>query len=68
VLILSTHLHLVLFPSGFPTNNLYMFLPPSHSCYMPHPAHPPWLNYLQDIRIIISILHIAICLWYWTLG
>jgi hypothetical protein len=48
ILILSTHLCLGLpsglFPSGFPTNNLYTFSSP-HSCYMTRPSHPPWLDY-----------------------
>jgi hypothetical protein len=41
ILILSTHLRLGLtsglFPSGFP--------PLPHSCYMPSPSHPPWLDH-----------------------
>jgi hypothetical protein len=49
ILILSTHLHLGLpsglFPSGFPTNILYAFLRSPHSCYMPCPSHPPWLDH-----------------------
>jgi hypothetical protein len=48
ILILSTHLHLGLssglFPSGFPTIILYVFLF-SHLCYMPCPSHPPWFEY-----------------------
>jgi hypothetical protein len=43
ILILYTHLPLVLpsglFPSGFPTNIL------PHSCYMPCPSHPLWLDH-----------------------
>jgi hypothetical protein len=46
---LSTHLrigfHSGLFPSGFPTNVLYANLLLSHSCYMPCPSHPPWLDH-----------------------
>jgi hypothetical protein len=45
---LSTHLRLGLpsglFPSRFPLNILYAFLFP-HSCYMPRPSHPSWLDY-----------------------
>jgi hypothetical protein len=44
-MLLSTHLRLGLpsglFPSGFPTNILCS---PPHSCYMPCPSHPPWLD------------------------
>jgi hypothetical protein len=43
---LSSHLRLGLpsglFPSGFPTNIPHAFS--SHSCYMPCPSHPPWLD------------------------
>jgi hypothetical protein len=46
---LSTHLRLGLpsglFPYGFPTNILYAFLFSPHSCYMPCPSHPPWLDH-----------------------
>jgi hypothetical protein len=49
ILILFTHLRLGLpsglFPSGFPTNNLYALLFSPNSCYMPRPSHPPRLNY-----------------------
>jgi hypothetical protein len=31
------------FLSGFPTNLWVPLLP--HSCYMPRPSHPPWLDY-----------------------
>jgi hypothetical protein len=48
ILILSTSLRLGLpsglFPSRFPTNNLYAFLFP-RSCYMPRPSHPPRLDH-----------------------
>jgi hypothetical protein len=59
-LILSTNLRLGLpggrFPSGFPTNILYAFLSP-HSCYMPCPSHPPWLDLLLlKIALRFSIL------------
>jgi hypothetical protein len=51
ILIFCTHLCLGpssgLFPSGFPTNIIYAFLFPPHSCYMPCRPHPPWLsNYI----------------------
>jgi hypothetical protein len=49
VLTLSTHIRLGL-PSGlFPSGFFYQYpicvplLP--HSCYMPYPSHPPWLDY-----------------------
>jgi hypothetical protein len=49
ILILSTFLrlglHSGLFPSGFPTNNLYAFIYSPHSYYMPRPSHPPRLDY-----------------------
>jgi hypothetical protein len=49
ILILFTHLRLSipsgLFPSGLPTNILYAFLFSPHSCYMPRPYHPSWLDY-----------------------
>jgi hypothetical protein len=48
ILILSTHLrlglHSGLFPSGFPTNNLYALFSPN-SCYIPSPFHPHRLDY-----------------------
>jgi hypothetical protein len=48
-LILSTHLRLSLpsglFPSGFPTNILYIYSASPHSCYMPCSSHPPWLDH-----------------------
>jgi hypothetical protein len=46
ILIVSTHQCRGLFASGFPSNNLYAFLPPSppHQCYMPCPSHPPQLD------------------------
>jgi hypothetical protein len=44
-----THLRLGLsgglYPSGFPTIVLYAFFFSTHSCYMPHPSHPSWLDY-----------------------
>jgi hypothetical protein len=47
ILILSTHLRLCLptglFPSGFTTVS-YMHSYSPHSCYMPCPIHPPWLD------------------------
>jgi hypothetical protein len=50
---LSTHLRLGLasglFPSGFPTNILFGFLSP-HSCYMPCPSHPPWLDRMKPLE------------------
>jgi hypothetical protein len=49
ILILSTHLSLRipsgLFPSGFPTNNLYVFHFFNHSCYMTRTSHPLRLHY-----------------------
>jgi hypothetical protein len=46
--ILSTYLRLGLpsglFPSGFPTNNLYRSSSP-HSCYMARQSHSPRLDY-----------------------
>jgi hypothetical protein len=62
--IVSTHLHRGLpnglFRSGFPTKILYAFLFSAHSCYMPCPFHPPWLdqsNYtwrrLQVMKLLI---------------
>jgi hypothetical protein len=54
ILIFYTHLRLGLpsglLPSGFPTNILYLFVFSPHSCYMPYPSHPPWL----DILIILG--------------
>jgi hypothetical protein len=48
ILTLSTHLRLGLpsglFPSGFPTKNLYAFLS-HHSCYMPRPPHSSRLDH-----------------------
>jgi hypothetical protein len=41
---LPTRLPRGLFPSGFPRNILYAFNSP-HSCYMPCPSHPPWLDH-----------------------
>jgi hypothetical protein len=56
---LSTHLHLdlpsVLFPSGFPTNTLYAFTSP-HSCYMPCPSHPPWLDHSNYVWRGVQVL------------
>jgi hypothetical protein len=47
-LILSTHLRhrlpSCLLSAGFPTNILHAFFFP-HSCYMPCPSHPPWLDH-----------------------
>jgi hypothetical protein len=44
---LSTHLRLGLpsglFPSGFPINT-YIHSCSPHSCYMPCPSHPSWLD------------------------
>jgi hypothetical protein len=49
---LSTHIHLGLpsglFSSGFPANILYTFLF-SILCYIPCPAHPPWLDHSNYI-------------------
>jgi hypothetical protein len=61
---LSIHLRLGLpsglFPSGFPTNNLYRFLF-SHSCHMSRPPHPPRLynsNYtwrrVQIMKLLVK--------------
>jgi hypothetical protein len=48
VIILSTHVCLglssSLFPSGFPTNILYAFLFCPHSCCVPCPSRPSWLE------------------------
>jgi hypothetical protein len=48
ILIPPTHLRLGLpsglFPSGFPTNT-YTHSSSPHSCYMPGPSHPPWLDH-----------------------
>jgi hypothetical protein len=83
ILILSTHLHLGLpsglFPSGFPTNILYAFLFSPHSCYMPRPSYPPWLDHsnYRKIRLLVqchpcpnwppvlplNLTYIFICLW-----
>jgi hypothetical protein len=50
---LSTHLRLGLpsglFHSGFPTNIPRDFFT-LHSCYMPCPPHPPWLNHSNYTR------------------
>jgi hypothetical protein len=47
ILKVFTHLSLGLpsglFHSSFPINILHAFLP--HSCYMPCPSHPPWLDH-----------------------
>jgi hypothetical protein len=65
ILILSTLLRLCLpsglFPSGFPTNILYAFPSLPHSCYMPCPSHPPWLDHSNTTEInynlFISQIH-----------
>jgi hypothetical protein len=48
ILILFIHLCLDLpssfYPSGFPTKLLHAFLF-CHSCYIPCPSHPPWLDH-----------------------
>jgi hypothetical protein len=48
-LILPTHIRLgfpsCLFPSGFSPNILYAFLCFLHSCCMPCPSHPRWLDH-----------------------
>jgi hypothetical protein len=47
ILALSTHLRLSLpcgiFPSAFPQIS-YMHSSSPHSCYIPYPSHPPWLD------------------------
>jgi hypothetical protein len=57
---LSTHLrlglHSGLFPSGFPTNILYAFLP--HSCYMSRPSRPSGLDphiYPDCLKCILTL-------------
>jgi hypothetical protein len=53
ILILSTYLRFGftsgLFPSSFPTNILYPVLLYPHSCYMPRPSDPPWLDHSNYI-------------------
>jgi hypothetical protein len=41
-----------LFPSGFPTNNLYAFISP-HSCYISCPSHS------LDLRILETKFHLV---------
>jgi hypothetical protein len=63
ILILSTHLRLGLpsgiFPSGFPTNILYAFNLLPHSCYMPRPFHPSWLDYSKPSSLHKNIRWIS---------
>jgi hypothetical protein len=68
ILRLSTHLRLGLpsglFPSGFPTNFRHAFLSSPHSCYMPCPSHPPWLdhsNYNWRRVQVMKILRLQQC-------
>jgi hypothetical protein len=62
ILILFTHLRLVLpsglFPSGFPINILYVFLP--HSSYMPCQSHPHWLDHSNYICRRVQVMKLLI--------
>jgi hypothetical protein len=64
ILILSTHLHLGLpsglFPSGFPINVPYIFLFSPHSCYMPCPSHPPWLDHCHFVWRKVQVMKLLI--------
>ena len=51
ILMLSSHLHLgllsSLFPSGLPTKFLYPF--PHHACHLPHPSYSLWFHNPNNI-------------------
>jgi hypothetical protein len=61
---LSIHLHLdlpsVLFPSGFPKNNLYTFVIPPYSYYMPHPPNPPRFDYSNYTWLRVQITKLPV--------
>jgi hypothetical protein len=63
MLILSAYLQLGFlsghFLSGFPTNILYAFLF-LHSCYMPCPSHPTWLDYSNYICQRVQVMKLLI--------
>jgi hypothetical protein len=49
-----------LFPSGFPTNIL------PHSCYMPRPSHPSWLDYSNYTWRRVQVMKLLIMQRYVT--
>jgi hypothetical protein len=57
ILMLSSHLHLgllsSLFPSGLPTKFLYPF--PHHACHMPHPSYSLWFRHPNNICCEVQI-------------
>ena len=61
--IISTHLNLGfpsgLFPSGFPTQNLYMLLLP-HTWYMTHPSHSSRFYHPNNIEWGVQIMKFLI--------
>jgi hypothetical protein len=64
ILILSTHLIFGLpcdlFPSGFPINILDAFLSSPHSCYMPCPSRPPWLDHFNYTWRRVQVMKLLI--------
>jgi hypothetical protein len=43
-----------LFPSGFPTKTLLIYLLPN-TYYMPCPSHPPWFDHLNNIWLDVRV-------------
>jgi hypothetical protein len=68
ILILSTHLRLGLpsgiFPSGFPTNNLYAVLFTPTTCYMARQSHLPRLDYSNYTWRRVQITKLLIMQFY----
>jgi hypothetical protein len=67
---LSIHIRLVLFPSGF-LPKMYAFLA-HNACYMPRLCHPPYFDLPYNISWEVQIVLLdsvgrAISVWYWCI-
>jgi hypothetical protein len=62
ILILSTHLCLVLHSGLFWLSHQYpICMPLLHSCYMPCPSHPPWLDHSNYVWRGVQVINFSLC-------